>query len=87
MVLNKDCFRDILKYIECHCKYENTNHGRKMHEVSFFEICNTEELSHYDDETKHYVFQNYLKINISMGALFPKISQKHFLLHLLQVLR
>lgn len=33
MVLNTDCFRDILKYIEKHCIYEDTDRGRKIHIV------------------------------------------------------
>ena len=58
MVLNKDCIRDILIYIEEKCVYyEDKRFGHMLHEVTFNEICKAEELSQYskDDSVKYYL--------------------------------
>lgn len=34
MILNHDCFRAMLLYIETHCVFEDTKRGRAMHEVT-----------------------------------------------------
>lgn len=78
MVLNIDCFRDILRYIEQHCVYEDTDRGRKMHTVSYNEICKTDMLSEYDNETKHYIISKLFEGNFINGYFIPKNKPETF---------
>lgn len=78
MVLNTDCFRDILKYIEKHCIYEDTDRGRKMHNVSYNEICKASELSEYDNETKHYTITKLFEGNFINGHFIPQNKPETF---------
>lgn len=62
MVLNKDCVRDTLIYIEQNCiYYDDPKFGHRPHEVTFNEICKTEELSKYSQDDKYYTIQKLLK--------------------------
>lgn len=67
MELNFNCFRKILLYVEKYCVYEDTVNGRKMHEVSLYELCNADELKEFDEETKHYTVAKLFEGNYVEG--------------------
>lgn len=54
MEFNKDCARDILLYVKQNCCYQESNFGKRWHEVSFDELCKAEQFSKYEFETISY---------------------------------
>lgn len=54
MEFNKDCARDILLYVKQNCCYQESNFGKRWHEVSFDELCKAEQFSEYEFETISY---------------------------------
>ena len=78
MTLDYNCFRKILIYIEKHCVYESTANGRRMHEVSFHEICNADELEEFDEETKHYIVSKLFSDYYVNGRTIPKDDYENF---------
>lgn len=79
MVLNKDCVRDTLIYIEQNCiYYDDPKFGHRLHEVTFNEICKTEELSKYSQDDKYYTIQKLFEGNYIKGYVIPKNSYDKF---------
>ena len=78
MVLDYDCFRDILKYVEKYCIYEDAQKSRKMHEVTYYEICNASELSEYDDSTKKYTIAKLFEGEYIKGYVVPQNKPETF---------
>lgn len=78
MTLDYNCFRKILLYIEEHCVYENAINGRKMHEVSFYEICNADKLKEFNEETKRYIVSKLLCDGYVNGKTIPKNDYENF---------
>lgn len=78
MVLNHDCFRAVLLYIETHCVFEDTKRGRAMHEVTFVELCRAEELKDYSDEDKLYTVSMLFEGNFVRGYVIPKDCYHNF---------
>ena len=73
MVLNKDCIRDILIYIEEKCVYyDDKRFGHMLHEVTFNEICKAEELSQYSKDDKYYTVQKLFEGHFIKGYVIPK---------------
>lgn len=62
MILNHDCFRAILLYIEDKCVYEEIKNKKRMHEVSYYELINAESLSVFDDNDIHYIVSKLKKM-------------------------
>lgn len=54
MCFNKDCARDILLYVKDNCCFKESNFGKRWFEVSFDELCKSEQFSKYEIETISY---------------------------------
>lgn len=78
MVLNHDCFRAMLLYIETHCVFEDTKRGRAMHEVTFVELCRAEELNNYSSEDKYYIVSMLFEGGFVHGFVIPKGRYHNF---------
>lgn len=73
MVLNKDCVRDILLYVEKHCVYyDDKRRGRTMYEIRFAELIDCEELKPYDYDTIHYALEHLFKDEYIEGSISPQ---------------
>lgn len=72
MVLNKDCVRDVLIYIEKHCVYyEHERFGHSLHEVTLKELTEADELSQYVYDDIHYTLQMLFEGNYIKGRYIP----------------
>lgn len=78
MILNHDCFRAVLLYIEEKCVYEDTKFGRRMHEVSYSEICNAHSLQNYSVEDKSYIITILFEGGFIAGYTIPPNSFRKF---------
>lgn len=54
MCFNKDCARDILLYVKKNCCFKESDFGKRWYEVSFDELCKSEQFSKYEMETISY---------------------------------
>ncbi len=79
MVLNKECIRDILIYIEKYCVYyDDPKFGHRLHEVTFHELCESSELSEYNSDDKYYTVQKLFEGHYIKGYVIPKDSYDKF---------
>lgn len=68
MNLDKDCARDVLLYVKDFCTYQETNHKKDWHEVSFNELCKSERCGKYGLETISYTIKMLVSYNfITLG--------------------
>lgn len=63
MNLDKDCARDVLLYVKDFCTYQETNFGKTWHEVSFDELCKSEQCGKYGLETISYTIKMLVNYN------------------------
>lgn len=78
MVLNQDCFREIILYIEQHNVPEIIHGKQRMHEVSFHELCNAPELNHFTNEDKHYIITKLFEGEYVNGSYIPNNNLENF---------
>lgn len=78
MVLNQDCFREIILYIETHNIPETIHGKRRLHEISYHEICNAEELSHFTNDDKHYIITKLFEASYVNGTYIPSNNLENF---------
>lgn len=79
MILDKDCVRDTLFYIEQHCVYyDDKRLGRRLHEVSIKELSESDELSTYDYDTIHYTLEKLFEGNYIQGYFIPNNAPHTF---------
>lgn len=64
MCFNKDCARDILLYVKQNCCYQESNFGKRWHEVSFDELCKSDQCSKYGMETISYTITMLLDYHL-----------------------
>ena len=72
MILNEDCFRDVILYIESNCVYETVNGKKKMHEVSYNEILKTNSLIKFCEDDKRYIISKLFEGEYVTGYVIPK---------------
>ena len=73
MKLNKECIRDVLLYDEEHCIFEDNKLGKhRLHEVSFHELCNAENLSQYTADDIRYTLSKLFEGRYIQGYVIPK---------------
>ena len=73
MKLNKECIRDVLLYIEEHCIFEDDKYGyHRIHEVTFHELCNAEDLSQYTQDDVRYTISKLFEGRYIQGYVIPK---------------
>lgn len=64
MMLNKDCVRDILMYIEKNNIYKQNSFGKdQLHAVSFDELCETDSIN-YENDIIHYALEKMEEHNL-----------------------
>ena len=78
MVLNQECFREIIIYIEQHNIPEIIHGKQKMHEVSFYELCNASELNNFTVEDKHYIVTKLFEGQYVNGTYIPSTNLENF---------
>lgn len=54
MCFNKDCARDILLYVKQNCCFKESSLGKRWGEVTFDELCKSDQCSKYGMETISY---------------------------------
>ena len=60
MEFNKDCARDILLYVKQNCCFKESKFGKRWCEVSFDELCKSDQCSKYGTETISYAITTLL---------------------------
>lgn len=78
MVLNQDCFRDVILYIQFHTIKETINEKPRMHEVTYYELCNSNELDQYTNDDKHYIITKLFEGKYINGTYIPNNNLDNF---------
>lgn len=79
MILNKECVRDTLLYIEEHCTYyDDKRFGHMLHEVSLKELTECEYLKQYDYDTIHYTLEKLFEGRFIQGNYIPNDAPHTF---------
>ena len=76
MVLDHECFRAILLYRERNCYYDTQS--EKQMDISFYKICNAEELKIYSNDNKHYIVSKLFEGGYVNGYVIPKNNFETF---------
>lgn len=74
MVLNQECFRDIILYIQDHTEKEIINGKPRMHEVTYYEITNAPNLACYTNDDKHYIVTKLFEGGYVNGNYSPNLE-------------
>lgn len=79
MVLDKECIRNTLLYIEKHCKYyDDKRFGHILHEVSLKELTECEDLKQYDYDAIHYTLEKLFEGRFIQGNYIPSNAPHTF---------
>ena len=79
MILDKECIRDTLLYIEKHCVYyDDKRFGHRLHDVSLKELSECDDLKKYDYDTIHYTLEKLFEGRFIDGCYVPNNAPHTF---------